>query len=191
MKIEITYPQREKRDVLRSEIKLWSRWFFLASAYVCPILNLYLGGKAWSVIVLWSLQMVWSSAFSLAVVEYNRVSQITKTVIDVCILLLLIDLLLVPGSLLGVIPIVCFGGLLLVGTLFFTDLERQKQNMMPLWLFVLGSFALATPALIFWKANNSWALLLTSLIAFGILLAGLITLGRELLREFRKRFHVR
>jgi len=53
MKIELVYPEKTKQALQRSRVLRIIRWPFLLAAYLCPILNLYFGGDAWSVVVLW------------------------------------------------------------------------------------------------------------------------------------------
>ena len=100
----------------------------LAAAIASVLVNWATGGKAWSLIVLMSLYMVWTLVLSPDLVEYNRISQFIKLITCTCILLTLIDVFLISGWAVIVVPIVGFGGLIVAGILFLTDLERQKQN---------------------------------------------------------------
>lgn len=191
MKPEIIYPREDKRRRQRADVLAVARWPFLFAAYICPIINLVTGGKAWSLIVLWSLWMVWSLALNTDMVEYNRISQVIKLITDACVLLILIDVLLSPGWAVEVVPIVCFSGLMLTAALFFTDLERQKQNMLPLLLLCALSLVAAAVGLILWREESRWALAVMGAFAFAVLAASFMTLGRDFLRELKKRFHTR
>ena len=137
MKINYTYPSLDKSNFKRQRLLKILKWPFLVSAYASLIVNICVGGPWWCVIVIASLFMVWSLLFSIDLVEYNRISQFSKLVIYACILLYLIDIVLVPGWAIEVISIISFSSLIVVGVLFFTDFDRQKQNMMPLLFLIL------------------------------------------------------
>lgn len=189
MKVDIVYPRPGREQQLHRRLAGLLQWPFLFAAYICPILNLVTGGRAWSVIVLWSLFIVWSTAISPALVEYNRISQFIKLISNACILLILIDRLLSPGWAVEVVPIVCFCGLAVAGILFFTDLERQKQNMLPLLLLIAVSLLCAVVGLILWREESRWALAVMGAFAFALLFACACTLGPDFVRELKKRFH--
>ncbi len=156
-----------------------------------PILNLCIGGKAWSVIVIWSLWIAWSFVFSPDLVEYNRISQIVKLVADASALLIIIDLLFSPGWANEVVPLVCFSGLVVTGALFFTDLDRQKQNMMPMLWMILISIISALISFSFCMEESGWALVLMGAVAIALLYACYSVPGRDLIRELKKRFHTK
>ncbi len=189
MKIDVVYPPRGKRRPQRRDLIAAARWPFLFAAYICPIVNLFTGGKAWSLIVLWSLLLVWKLLLSPDLVEYNRISQVIKLIVYSVVLLCLIDRLLSPGWAIEVVPIVCFAGLTASGVLFFTDLERQKQNMLPLLLLSGLCLAGAVAGLIFWHEESRWAFAVMGAFAFALLAACFAVLGPDMLRELKKRFH--
>lgn len=192
MKIEITYPLRKKHKLKRQDIINRIKWPFLLAAYVCPIINICVGGKSWSIIVLWSLWIVWSFFFSPYLVELNRISQLIKLIANASILIVIIDLLLSPVSwAVNIVPIVCFGGLIASGVLFFTDLDRQKQNMMPMLLLIIFSILFPIIVPIFWKQVSWWALIVMGALAIALLAASFMVLGNDFIREFKKRFHIK
>lgn len=189
MKINIVYPQRNRNGLQRPDIIGIVRWPFMFAAYICPIINIFTGGQAWSLIVLWSLWIVWSLAISTSLVEYNRISQPIKLITEGCILLILIDVLLSPGWAITVVPNVCFAGLIVTGILFFTDLERQRQNMLPMLLLCVLSLLAAIVGLILWKGESRWSLAVMGALAFALLAACFLVLGNEFIGELKKRFH--
>ena len=81
MEIKITYPYIEKNSLIRRRLLEAIEWLVLLAAFVCPIINIAVGGKAWSIIVLMSLYMIHSLILSPDLVEYNRMSQVIKFVI--------------------------------------------------------------------------------------------------------------
>ncbi len=191
MKLKITYPSVEKRKVQRKKILRILRLPFLAAAVVCPILNLITGGKAWSLVVLMSLYIAWTLLVSPDLVEYNRISQTVKATVNAGILLTLIDVFLASGWAIEVVPIVCFGGLIISGVLFFTNLERQKQNMLPMLLMIFITQLGAAIGLSVYHEQKRWALIVMGLISVVLLFACIIALGGDFIRELKKRVHVK
>lgn len=191
MKPKITYPSVEKRKLQRRQFLRIVRWPVLFIIVTSPVVNLIVGGKAWSLIVSLSIYMAWRLVLSPDLVEYNRISQSIKLISFSCSLLALIDIFLASGWAIGVVPIVCFGGILVSGVLFFTDIERQKQNMLPMLLLIVVAIIATIVGLIIWRENTGWPLIAMGISAFMLLLACIVTLGSEFIRELRRRFHVK
>ncbi|MBE6036365.1 MAG: hypothetical protein E7223_01920 [Clostridiales bacterium] len=191
MKIKITYPPVGKKRIQRKKLLNILRWPFLLAAVLCPVINLTVGGKAWSVIVLMGLYMVWKLGLSTDLVEYNRTSQTAKTIITVCLLLFLIDFFLSGGWAVEVIPVVGFCGLVVAGVLFFTDFQRQQQNMLPLLLLILLALAGAVVGLTVWNERAHWPFLIMGGFALALLIACIATMGGGFLRMLRRRFHIK
>jgi len=191
MKIDLVYPAMTKQAMHRSRLLTLVRRPFLLAAYLCPILNLYFGGKAWSVVVVWGLWMVWSLLLSPDLVEFNRISQSLKWIEYACVLMILIDLFLSPGWAAEVVYIVCFSTLICTAVLFFTDVNRQRQNMLPMLLFIAVSIAVSIVGLTVWKAKILWPAMLAGVLALALAVACYSVLGRDFLLEFKKRFHTR
>lgn len=191
MKVRVTYPLIQKEKTQRSDIIKWAKWPFLFAAYICPIINICAGGRAWSLIVLWSLYIVWSLVFSPSVIEYNRISQLIKFITQSCILLILINGLLSPGWAFEVVPIVCFSGLILVGILFFTDLERQKHNILPMLLLTTAALMAAIIGLMVLRDCSSWPLVVMGAVSFALLIACIFVFDGEMLHELKKLFHTK
>lgn len=191
MQIDIVYPEKTKEALQRSRVLKLARWPFLFAAYLCPIFNLYFGGRAWSVVVLWALWMVWSLLLSPDLVEYNRISQTIKLVEYACVLMILINVFLSPGWAVEVVYIVCFSALILTAILFFSDLNKQKQNMLPMLLFIAISIAASIVGLTLWKGKSMWPAMLAGVLALALALACYSVLGRDFLVEFKKRFHTK
>lgn len=191
MKIKLTYPTISKRGFQRRRLVKTIRWPMLLAAYVCPVVNLCVGGKAWSIVVLMALYTAWILVFSTDLVEYNRISQLIKGIVCACILLTLIDLLLAPGWAVFVVPLVCFAGLLTCAVLFFTDLEKQKQNMFPMLLLTVLSLLAAVIGLSVWHDPGRWVFAIMGSFSFALLFTCILILGTEFTRELRRRFHTR
>ncbi len=187
MKVEITYPRIDHQSRILYKIRNIIRYLSILAAVTCVIVNLLVKGKAWSVVVLWSLWMAWSLLFSPDRIEFNFISQIVKTIIYVCVLLLLIDVILVHGWAEFVIPIVLFSGLIAATLFFLIDIRYQMKNSMPLIWIMLISLAV-TGYMISTRPHIDWPVFVLGGIALAILLVFLF-FHNEFVMELRKRFH--
>ncbi len=191
MDVKITYPAVARKKLRRIHFLAFARWPVLIAGIICPVVNLVTGGKAWSVIVWMSLYMVWTLLLSPDLVEYNRISQFIKLITCTCVLLTLIDVFLVSGWAVEVVPIVSYCGLIISGVLFFTDLERQKQNMRPMLVLILLSLIGSAVGLSLWQEESRWALAVMGAIALILLIICAAVLGPDFLRELKHRFHTK
>lgn len=190
MRIRITYPVENRKKPQRAELIRWMRYPFFFAALACVIVNVSVKGKAWSVVALWAMWMVWRDALSTDMVEFNRISQFIKAGEQSCVLLVLIDVLLAPGWAMTVVPIVCFAILIVAGALFYSDLERQKHNMMP--MVTLSFFSLLLSLfLLFVMKKHLWPLIVMASLSFALLTAFVLVLGKDFSRGLRKYFHTR
>ena len=139
--------------------------------------------------MLWSIYMLWTLVISPDLVEYNRISQFVKLITLTSILLTIIDLCLAPGWAIEVVSILNFSAFFVVWVLFFTDLERQKQNMMPLLFIIFYSIVTAVVGLSLYHTEDNWALAVMGGVAFLLLVLMMIVLKGTFINEFKKRFH--
>lgn len=191
MQINITYPPVPKRKIQRRKFLNIIKWPVLAAAISCVIVNIAVGGKAWSIIAIMGIYMVWTLLLSPSLVEYNRISQTIKFILYSCLMLILINAFLVPGWAVQVVPMVCFGGLIVSAILFFTDIERQKQNMLPMLLLILVSIVGAAAGIYIWHNETIWPLIVMGAVAFALLTAVIVILRKDFIREIQRRFHVK
>ena len=117
------------------------RIVFLTAAFVCVLLNVILKGKAWSLIVLWSLFSIWQLIFSLKLVEYSIFSHITYIFIDTIVLLWLIDRFLAPGWASTVIPIVFFAAMLTMFIIYFVTYDRKHRHLASMLVMFAAMFS--------------------------------------------------
>lgn len=189
MEIKNIYPTVEKRNLFQQNLITYSKWGFIFAGMICTIINLFTRGQAWSIVVMWSMWLVWSQLISPDMVEYNRISQTIKFIINSCVLLGLIDVFLAPGWSVKVIVIICFSALILVSVLFFTDFETQRQNMFPMLNFCTLSLVAAIVGLLIEQSDDTyWTFVVMGSLAFLLLLAFIILLGKDFLIEIKKRF---
>lgn len=189
MKIEIIYPIIKKQS-LKNRLRRFCGLCFIFAGLSCSIINYSTGGNAWSVIVIWSMFLVWKQFISPDLVDYNRISQAIRFIVNSCVLLMLIDLFLAPGFAGIVIPIVEFSALILVCILFFTNFEKQKQNMMPLIFFSVVCLGESIIGLITWRDNN-WPFVVLIMISFTSLISCAVRLGKQFIIVCKKIFCVK
>ncbi len=191
MKIKITYPKVSPKIIKHQRLINFMKWPLLIAVVICPIINLITGGKAWSLVVLMSIYMAWDLVISRDLVEYNRISQFVKLITLTSLLLITIDIFLAPGWALEAVPILIFSGLIVTSVLFFTDIERQKQNIFPFLFLILLSIFSSIVGLSFYHEKDSWPLTVMGVVALFLLITLTITLKENIINELKKGFSVK
>lgn len=191
MKIKITYPKVSPKIIKHQRLINFMKWPLLIAVVICPIINLITGGKAWSLVVLMSIYMAWDLVISRDLVEYNRISQFVKLITLTSLLLITIDIFLSPGWALEAVPILIFSGLIVTSVLFFTDIERQKQNIFPFLFLILLSIFSSIVGLTFYHEKDSWPLTVMGVVALFLLITLTITLKENIINELKKGFSVK
>ncbi len=191
MDVKISYPPVIKRGKLLGRFIKLLRWLALIACIACPVVNICTGGKAWSVVVLMGVYMLWTLVLSPDLVEYNRISQFIKLTLSACVLLGLIDYFISPGWAVEVVSIVAFGALAVCAGLFFSDLQRQKQNMMPMLTLILFSLIGSVAGLSIYRGPGRWAMIVTGALAAALLIGCIGILGKDFIRELKRRFHTK
>ncbi len=191
MKIKITYPKVSPKIIKHQRLINFMKWPLLIAVVICPIINLITGGKAWSLVVLMSIYMAWDLVISRDLVEYNRISQFVKLITLTSLLLITIDIFLAPGLALDAVPILIFSGLIVTSVLFFTDIERQKQNIFPFLFLILLSIFSSVIGLSFYHEKDSWPLTVMGAVALFLLITLSITLKENIINELKKGFSVK
>lgn len=191
MKIKITYPKVSPKIIKHQRLINFMKWPLLIAVVICPIINLINGGKAWSLVVLMSIYMTWDLVISRDLVEYNRISQFVKLITLTSLLLITIDVFLASGWALEAVPILIFSGLIVTSVLFFTDIERQKQNIFPFLFLILLSIFSSIVGLSFYHEKDSWPLTVMGAVALFLLITLSITLKENIINELKKGFSVK
>jgi len=156
---------------------------------MCAAINIWSGGKAWSVIVIWALYMIWSMLVYPDMIEYNRISQFTKAIVQSCVMLVLIDVFITSGWAANVVSIICFGSLIAVCLLLYTDFERQRHNLLPVILLSALSLITSAVLMIISGGNIRWQLPVTCVLSFVVLAVCMKTMGWNIKSELKKMFH--
>lgn len=188
MEIKNVYPQPPKRINRKSRVRQIFGWLFCIGAFVCALVNLCVGGEPWSLVVIWSLWMAWTIAFSHPLIENNLLSQSSRMLFNVCVLLVIISLAFKSHWLDFVLPLVCFCMVAVEGVFFFLNVRKQRQNIMPM-LWVLFVSLIAACWALFGFSLRSWPVIVLAATATGILIASVVVLRGQFFSELRKRFH--
>jgi hypothetical protein len=191
VKINITYPEISKTKHNRRRFLKLMKWIFILLALASIIVNICVGGLLWFPVALMGLFMVWNLVLSIDLVEYNRISQFIKATIYSCILMELIDIFLVSGWALDVISIVSFASVIISGILFFTDFNRQKQNMLPMFYLITIALIWSMVGLFSALEVMSWPLIVLGGVTLLLLAVIIITLRGDFIRELKCRFHLK
>lgn len=190
MDFEVIYPKIKRKSLVMLRMRYVCGLIFLAAAVICPVVNLIFGGKAWSVIVLWSLYMIWTLGLKLPLVDRNLINLGVRFVVMTAILLVLIDRLIYPGWAAFVVPIVAYAALLVLAVLFFVNVTKQRHNVFPL-VHLTFLTAVGSVVALFVFSETRWPMIALACIAAALLVATIFTLRMRLFSELRKRFHLK
>ncbi len=190
MDFEVIYPNIKKTSLAMLRVRTVFGLIFLAAAVACPVVNIAVGGKAWSVIVLWALYMVWTLVLKAPLVERNLISQGVRLSVMIGILLILIDRLLYPGWAAFVVPIVAYGALIVLAILFFVNVSKQRHNVMPLVIVTLAAAIGSVVAMLVFS-EISWPMIVLAVTAGVLFIATVLILRTRLISEIVKRFHLK
>ena len=191
MKVNITYPSKKSKNISRRRLLQILRWPFIGAALACIIVNICVGGKAWSAIAVVALFGIWKQIFAVDLVEYNRISQLIKSIMYIVIILALIDLLIVSIWAIGVLAIIGYSGLILSGILFLTDLKRQKQNMLPMFFYIVVALIASVVGFVYADQSNLWTVIVLAAVSFVLLFVCIVVLRKEFVNELKKGFKVK
>ena len=157
---------------------------------ICPVVNYYTGGKAWSVIADVSMIFFWMEFLSPDILENNAMRQVFRVGTFAIVINTLIGLLLSPGWLGFVLPIIGFSTLILSVVLFLSNLERHRNCIMPLLLETLMAmvgFLVAN----FTEEKLNWPIITLGALSFTIAVLGLIVFHNDIWTELKKRLHIK
>ncbi len=190
MDFEIIYPKIKRHSIAMLYVRYIFGLIFLAASVICVVVNIILGGVAWSVIAMWGMLMVWTLVLKAPLVERNLISQGVKLAVMTGILLVLIDRLIYPGWASFVVPIVSYAALIVLAILFFVNVSKQRHNVMPLVILTVLVIVGSAIAL-FVFSERSWPMIVLAVTSAVLLIATIFTLKSRLFSEIVKRFHIK
>ncbi|MBQ4427509.1 MAG: hypothetical protein IJP67_02405 [Oscillospiraceae bacterium] len=189
MEIENIYPHAKTGGrflrVLYENIK----WLLFIGAIAAVIVNLAVGGKRWSYVVVVSCVIAWSVLYR-PTIQASIISRGCVLASEVAVLLAVIDSVLAPGWASFVIPMLLAATLAALAALFFADRRRQTRNVMPLVISLFAS-TVACAIIIFMDGGFSVPLLVLAALSLSLLIAAIAALRGQLISEAKKYFHTK
>lgn len=189
MNIEIVYPKLNAQFLSMQKFRKAAELVFVISALTCVIVNICVGGKPWSAIVIGGLWLTWAVLFARSLVDNHIVGRATKIFFFIGMYLFIVDWTVGNGWSFFVVPIVLFGLLILLSLIFFLGFAHQKRNLMPFFWLVLVSLGAMTCAILGFSEMN-WPTIVLGSIAFAIFATCIIGYRKPLAFEIKKRFHI-
>ena len=190
MKIDIEYPEVPRQKIHKYRIRRTAWLVVIALCVAAVIVNITVGGKAWSLLACFGAFAFWKIFLCPDLVEFNMISQTMKPLIYIVIILFIIDIFITPDSAQFIVPIVCFGTLTLGALFFFINIRRRKFAAMPLmWCSLFGMIFLLLA--ICGVIEISWPLIVFGSLGLALALAGFIFFPRVITQELKRRFHLK
>ena len=187
MNPKIIYPIPDRQNTFYRNFRKIAGIVFLSASFLCLIINYLLKGKAWSIIVVWSLYSIWRLVFSLRLAEFSIFSHANRVSFYLVVLLLLIDYFLAHGWARIVVPIVLFGDLLIMFVIFFATYERRRRHLVSIIFLGLLNL-LFIPYTFSSKVSFNWLVFSFQVASAVLFLVMVIVNFKDLLYEIRVRF---
>lgn len=188
--IRIEYSDKTKGSLFLFWLRKVLKMLTFMGLLVCPVVNYYTGGKAWSVIADVAMIFFWIEFLSPDILENNAMRQVFRVGTFAIILNTLVGVLLSPGWLGFVLPIIGFSTLIISVVLFLSNLERHRNCIMPLLLETLMAIIgfLVANAL---EETLNWPIITLGALSFTIAILGLIVFHNDIWNELKKRLHIK
>ncbi len=188
--LRIEYPKQKRSSLFLYTLRRILRFIVGLGFIACPIVNYATGGKAWSVVAIWAMAFFWRAFLSPDILEFTSIGQVFRFGTFAITETALIGLLLSPGWLSFVLPIIAFGTLVFSAFLFLLNIDKRKNNIMPLiWETVLCLAAFVVMYLRLPRLN--WPTITMGGVALGFAVVGMIIFHSAILQELKKRFHMK
>ena len=188
MRVHATYPPNTPQSFWRRNRQALWRSAFVLTGYLCLIINLLTGGRAWSLIVIGGLMTFWVTFVYQPQVEATPIKKLCDTALAVCLYLLLLDSVVGGGWRGFVVPIVFFAVLIVTGGYFLLFFHKRKRDFLPLFELILIGLAGTLLSLAGLKRLN-WPMIVVGVVSLGLLSLSFLLFRRPLWLEIRKKFH--
>lgn len=184
------YPRIHRKSIPFDTVRTWVFRVLVLVSIICGIVNLSMGGRAWSLYVLLIGYLFYQLVFSRELIEAGFIQKFMSVIFAVCILLLYIELRAGTGHWATdtAIPVIYFGALFIGALIYFLGF-KHKHYLMSLVYIILGAMI----ALILGLAGIGaikWPIIL--LASFSGAVAVVVVLGfrKPFWAELKKRLHV-
>jgi hypothetical protein len=188
-RLVITYAPKGRNGRFIYRLRQITRWLMLLGFIACPAVNYLTGGPAWSIIVMVSIAFA-RTYVSPDVIEFSTIGQSMRIGAFAIVLTTLIGVILSPGWLGFVLPIIGFSTLILTGIFFFINVERHRNNIMPLiWEILIAIVACIVVYVRDGRLN--WPMVTMGSLALVMAISGIFAFHKDIRRELKKRLHTR
>lgn len=188
MQVHITYPELKPGSFWRRNRRELMRGLFIALSYVCGVVNLCVGGVAWSLAAIGGLGVLWIAVFYRPLVENTAIKKITDVGAAVCLYLFLLDAIF-GGNWSGFVsPIVFFSDLVIAGAYFLAFFKKEKRNFLPLFELTLVGFVAIFCGLVGWSKLD-WPLIVVGAVSLLLVVLTVALYFRPIMEEFKKKLH--
>lgn len=190
MDIKVTYPIGKRKNHFWIIFCRVITILFVVAAFVCVLINLATRVNQWSIVVVLAEYLIWASFISPSLYNLNRTSQLIKLLVWTLILLIGIEVFLYGGWALFVIPIVSFGGLLLIALLFFSDFQRQKHQSIPFLFLIIICLIFGIVGIFASFAEVKWVYIVLASVSLALLIVCIATLKNSIILDLKKKFNI-
>ncbi|MEG0741717.1 MAG: DUF6320 domain-containing protein [Clostridia bacterium] len=186
--IRINYPDIRKDSFWKRNRADINRLAFAYLSLVCFLINLCLGGTAWSLIVIGGLAVFYTAFLYRPLVEHTLIKKLSDVSIAVCLYLFLLEAVIGGQWANFVVPVVFFGILTVIGTLYLVFFQKQKRNFLPLFELAVGGLISVVCALVgFIKLE--WPQIVVGAVSLALVVISAAAYSQPICLEFRKKFH--
>lgn len=186
--MKISYPYASRRRLFMFRFRQVLTLVLILAAVICPIVNYLTKGPMWSLVAIWGMIIVWRTFLAPDVLEFSALSFAFRLSAYILILITLIGILLSPGWLGFVLPIIGFSSLIISAILYIINVSKHKTDAMPLIVEILAAL-IAFFAVYFTTGILNWPMIVLGSMASIFLLVGIVAFHRSLWNELKKRLH--
>jgi len=191
MDVKSTYPTGKPKSHFWRIFCQIVTLIFLVSAPIAIIVNIFVGGPQWSVVVVLAEILIWASFLSPSPYNLNRISQFIKVLVSILILLIAVEVFIKGGWGLFVIPIVSWSGLTVIGILFLSDFRRQKHQSIPFLFIIIVCLVFGITGTFASFAEVKWVYIVLVGVSLAWLIVCIVLLNKTIWTDFKKKINTK
>ncbi|MEG0269161.1 MAG: DUF6320 domain-containing protein [Clostridia bacterium] len=188
MDVHIIYPDVCKESFWKRNRAEINRLGFLYLSIVCVVINLCVGGMAWSLIVVGGLVVFYVAFLYRPLVEHTLIKKLSDVGIAACLYLFVLDGVIGGEWAHFVVPVVFFGLLTAIGSLYLIFFQKQKRNFLPLFELVLGGLISVLCGLV-GLVKMEWPQFVVGAVSLALIVLGVSIYAKPMRLEFQKKMH--
>ncbi len=186
----IQYPKQKRSSLFMYTLRKILRMLSVMAMIACPLVNYLTKGPAWSIVAMVGIVFFWRAFLSPDILEFTSMGQVFRLGSFAIIETMLIGIFLSPGWIGFVLPIIAFGTLIVSAFIFVLNINKRKNNIMPLiWEVFLSLVAFLVLYLIMPRLN--WPTITMGAVAGAFAVIGLVMFHSAIWQELKKRFHTK